>query len=67
MICYDDENSIYNCLSKVDERFLVYGMISKNKKTEITTLFNTNPSQIKKKFLKNKNLIVIRKEEFTTN
>jgi len=67
MIYFDEKDMIYNCLSKVDDKLLLYGMVSKNKKTEITTLFNTNPSQIKKKFLNNKKLIVIRNEEFTTN
>jgi hypothetical protein len=67
MIYFDEKELIYNCLSKVDDKLLIYGMVSKNKRTEITTLFNTKPSQIKKKFLENEKLIVLKKEEFTTN
>ncbi len=67
MIYFDEKQSIYNCLSKVNDKLLIYGMVSKNSRTEITTLFNTKPNQVKKRFLENQNLIVIRKEEFTTN
>jgi hypothetical protein len=67
MIYFDEKELIYNCLSKVDDELLIYGMVSKNKRTEITTLFNTNPGQIKKKFLENEKLIVLKKEEFITN
>ena len=67
MLYFDEKQSIYNCLSKVNDKLLIYGMVSKNSRTEITTLFNTKPNQVKKRFLENQNLIVIRKEEFTTN
>lgn len=67
MIYFDEEKNIYNCLSKIEEDFLIYGLVAKNNRTEITTLFNTNPSQIKKKFLNKEKLIVLKKEEFTTN
>lgn len=67
MIYFDEKDMVYNCLSKVDDNLLIYGIISKNNRTEVTTLFKTNPSQIKKKFLKNEKLIVLKKEEFTTN
>jgi hypothetical protein len=67
MICFDERKNIYNCLSKVNDKFLIYGIISKNKRSEISTLFYTKPNQIKKKFLDNKNLIVVKKEEFITN
>ena len=67
MIYFDEKELIYNCLSKVNDRLLIYGMISKNNRTEVTTLFNTKPNQVKKKFFENKKLIVLKKEEFTTN
>ena len=67
MIYFDEKELIYNCLSKVNDRLLIYGMISKNNRTEVTTLFNTKPNQVKKRFLENKKLIVLKKEEFTTN
>ncbi|WP_323589208.1 hypothetical protein [Aliarcobacter butzleri] len=67
MIYFDEKDMAYNCLSKVDDNLLIYGIISKNNRTEVTTLFKTNPSQIKKKFLKNEKLMVLKKEEFTTN
>ena len=41
MIYFDKKKSIYNCLSKIDDKLLIYGMVSKNNRTEITTLFNT--------------------------
>lgn len=67
MIYFDEEKNIYNCLSKIEEDFFIYGLVAKNNRTEVTTLFNTNPSQIKKKFLNREKLIVLKKEEFTTN
>ena len=67
MIYFDERELIYNCLSKVDDKLLIYGIVSKNNRTEVTTLFSTNPSQIKKKFLSKEKLIVLKKEEFTTN
>ena len=66
MIYYDDKDRVYNYLSKVDNKLFVYGLVSKNKRTEVSTLFQTNPSQVKKNFKENKNIIVL-KEEFTTN
>ena len=61
----------YNCLTKVDERFFIYGLISKGKgkgkRTEVSTLFIAKTSQIKNKFFKNENTIELKKEEFTTN
>ena len=66
MISYDETKKVYNCLSKVNGSFFVYGMFPKNKRAEVTTLFKTNPKQINKNFINNDNLIVI-KEEFTTN
>ena len=67
MIYFDEKENIYNCLSKVDNRLFIYGMIAKNNRTEISTLFNTKPNQVKNKFLNKENLIVLKKEEFTTN
>ena len=64
MIYFDEKKFIYNCLSKVSEDFFIYGLISKNKRTEVTTLFKTYPNQIKKRFIENKKLIFIKKEEF---
>ena len=62
MIYFDEKKNLYNCLSKVDNKFFVYGMISKNNRTEVSTLFKTNPSQIKKNFKLNENLIVIKED-----
>ena len=67
MISYDEERNIYDCLSKISENFFVYGLISKSNRTEVTTLFRTNPSQIKSKFIDKKNLVVIKKEVFILN
>lgn len=67
MIYFDEKDSIYNCLSKVDGDFLIYGLISKNKRTEVTTLFKTYPNQIKKRFVENKKMINLKKEEFIIN
>lgn len=64
---YDNEKLIYNCLSKVEGKFLIYGMISKDNRTEVSTLFIAKPNQIKKKFIDNKDVIVLKKEEFITN
>jgi len=58
---------IYNCLSKVDGRFFIYGMISKGKRTEISTLFIGKPNQIKKRFFENENTRRIKKELFQLN
>jgi hypothetical protein len=66
MICYDESKKIYNCLSKVNNRFFIYGMFPKNNRTEITTLFKTNPRQINKDFIENEKTIVLKKE-FTTD
>lgn len=57
-VSYEEEN-IYNCLTKIDEKFVIFGIVSKNLRNEITTLFYTNERQIKNKFLN--------KEKFTTN
>ena len=66
-VSYDKEENIYNCLTKIDEKFVIFGIVSKNLRNEITTLFYTNERQIKNKFLNKENLIVLKKEEFTTN
>lgn len=66
-VSYDKEENIYNCLTKIDEKFAIFGIVSKNLRNEITTLFYTNERQIKNKFLNKENLIVLKKEEFTTN
>lgn len=66
-VSYDKEQNIYNCLTKVDEKFVIFGIVSKNLRNEITTLFYTNERQIKNKFLNKENLIELKKEEFTTN
>lgn len=65
-VSYEEEN-IYNCLTKIDEKFVIFGIVSKNLRNEITTLFYTNERQIKNKFLNKENLIVLKKEKFTTN
>ena len=41
-VSYDKEQNIYNCLTKVDEKFVIFGIVSKNLRNEITTLFYTN-------------------------
>jgi hypothetical protein len=66
-VSYDKEENIYNCLTKIDEKFVIFGIVSKNLRNEITTLFYTNERQIKNKFLNKENLIVLKKEDFTTN
>jgi hypothetical protein len=66
-VSYDKEENIYNCLTKIDEKFVIFGIVSKNLRNEITTLFYTNERQIKNKFLNKENLIVLKKEEFATN
>ena len=66
-VSYEKEENIYNCLTKIDEKFVIFGIVSKNLRNEITTLFYTNERQIKNKFLNKENLIVLKKEEFTTN
>lgn len=66
-VSYEKEENIYNCLTKIDEKFVIFGIVSKNVRNEITTLFYTNERQIKNKFLNKENLIVLKKEEFTTN
>lgn len=58
-VSYEEEENIYNCLTKIDEKFVIFGIVSKNLRNEITTLFYTNERQIKNKFLN--------KEKFTTN
>lgn len=66
-VSYEEEENIYNCLTKIDEKFVIFGIVSKNLRNEITTLFYTNERQIKNKFLNKENLIVLNKEKFTTN
>jgi hypothetical protein len=66
-VSYDKEENIYNCLTRIDEKFVIFGIVSKNLRNEITTLFYTNERQIKNKFLNKENLIELKKEEFTTN
>lgn len=66
-VSYEEEENIYNCLTKIDEKFVIFGIVSKNLRNEITTLFYTNERQIKNKFLNKENLIVLKKEKFTTN
>lgn len=64
-------NLKYNCLTKVNERFFIYGLIlkgkGKGKRTEVSTLFIAKTSQIKNKFFENENAIELKKKEFTTN
>lgn len=60
MIYYDQNKRTYNCLSKINTKFLIYGMVPKNNRTEISTLFYTYKRQLEKDFYENENAIEIK-------
>ena len=66
-IYFDEDENIYNCLSKIEGKFIIYGIVPKNIRNDVTTLFYTNIKQIKKKFPNDENLRILKKEEYTIN
>ena len=62
-VYYLEEDNIYNCLSFIENRYIIFGIVPRHQ-NEITTLFYTNEKQISKKFRKDKNLKIFSKEVF---
>ncbi|MDC7244057.1 MAG: hypothetical protein PQJ44_09195 [Sphaerochaetaceae bacterium] len=56
-VYYNEEDKIYNCLTESDGKLFIFGIVSKNVRNEVTTLFITNDRQIDKKFPNDNNLI----------
>ena len=79
-ISKNEEENVYDCLStivlftkdkngKIVERHkkVIYHIIPGKKFSSVKTIYITNEKQIRKDFDESMNLVILKKEEFTTN